>query len=452
MGLSSSQKAKLSQQSSENADAKKTASSPTDKNYSTEEAKESDWLSLLRNVSDHHDKVTGVHNNTSTYEVPSPTMSKRLLSAEGFPPFAKVNYTFASTSAYNPWVKDTAREVKQIVLHSFGQPWHAYKASGKWLGAMNAQGGRMHFLQQITDSYAIQAWLPKDTIPTRGMYNANRISSCLQYFLNPPNRKEGVHYIISRSGDLYITGDANNLYGSAGGLSETCVSIALEESLYLDVDTASFDVTEATWLPGGDPLGTEGNLHYWDYSPMQYATLATLIAKLRLAYPDLNSQTHSTAVRSVSSSFTGITMRSHISGMSSDIVDISPHLQTAKAWTALYTLIEEQQTAVSKYNVWKTNDESYSSYLGWAEEAANAIGPDAMSLNKQMSNNPAVSVITGAYRANLEAKMDSSSYRYQAAIRNSNESSLQLARQGVGRILEQSAKVTPALPEVLKEE
>lgn len=451
MGLSNSQKAKLAQQSSENAEAKKTASAPTDTDYATEEAKEADWLSLLRNVSDHHGKVLGVNNNTSTYEVPSSTMSKRMLSPEGFPPFAKINYTFASTSAFSPWVKDTAREVKQIVLHSFGQPWHAFKASGKWRGFMNSPNGRMYFLQQVTESYAIEAWLPANTIPTKGMYNANRISSCLQYLLNPPNRKEGVHYIISRSGDLYITGDANNLYGSAGSLSETCISIALEEALYLDV-ASSLEALEATWLPGGDPLGTEGNLRHWDYSPMQYVTLATLIAKLRIAYPDLNSQTHSTTARSVSSSFTGITMRSHISGTSADIVDVSPHFQTEKAWTALYTLIEEQQTAVSKYNVWKPNDESYVSYLGWAEEAANAIGPDAMSLNKQMSCNPATPVIAGAYRANLEAKMDSSAYRYQAAIRNSDESSLQLARQGVGRILEQAAKVTPALPEILKEE
>jgi hypothetical protein len=449
MPISGSQKSKLAQQSSENAEAKKTASSPSDTTYSTEEAKDSDWLSLLSNVSGHHDKVVGVHTNLSTYDVPATTMSKRLLSSEGFPPTSKVYYTFASPNSFTPWSKDTAREVKQIVLHSFGQQWHAFKASGKWKGAMNASGGRDHFTQQITESYIIQACIPKGTIPENGMYNAKRLSSSLQYFLNPPDRKEGVHFVISRNGDLYVLGDTNNIYGSAGSLSESCVSIALEEALYLDVDLSSFDVVPATWLPGGNPLGTEGNLKYWDYSPMQYVTLATLIAKLRIAYPDLNSQTYSSSVRSVSSSFTGITMRSHISGTSSDIVDVSPHFQNTEAWVALYSLIDAQQSSVALFNVWKPNDESYASYMDWAEEAANAIGPDAMSLSKQMTNNPAVAVITGAYRSNLEAKQDSSAYRYQAAIRNSQDSSLQSARAGVGRVLEQAANAKPATPKII---
>lgn len=449
MTLSGSQKSKLAQQSAENASAKKTAASPSDATYETEEAKESDWLSLLGNMSNHHDKVVGVHTNMSTYDTPATTQSKRLLSAEGFPPTSKVYYTFASPNSFIPWSKDIARDVKQVVLHSFGQQWHAFKASGKWKGAMNAQGGREHFTQQISESYIIQAWIPKGTIPENGMYNSRRLSASLQYFLNPPDRKEGVHFIISRNGDLYITGDTNNIYGSAGSLSETCVSIALEEALYLDVDLASFEFVPATWLPGGDPLGTEGNLRYWDYSPMQYVTLATLLAKLRIAYPSLNSQTHSSSLRSVSSSFTGITMRSHISGTSSDIVDISPHFQNEAAWTSLYSLVSDQQSAVSLFNVWKPNDESYSSYMDWTEEAANAIGPDAMSLTKQMTNNPAVAVITGAYRANLEAKQDSSAYRYQAALRNSRDSSLQAARTGVGRVLEQAANVKPATPKII---
>ena len=449
MPISESQKSKLAKQSVENSTAKNTASSPTNDAYETEEAKNSDWLSLLSNVSSHHDKVVGVHTNLSTYEIPATTMSKRLLSADGFPPTSKVYYTFASPDSFIPWSKDTAREVKQIVLHSFGQSWHAFKASGKWKGAMNAPGGRVHFTQQINEEYIIQAWIPKGTVPLNGMYNSGRLASSLQYFLNPPDRKEGVHFVISRSGDLYILGDANNIYGSAGSLSETCISIALEEALYMDVDLSSFEVFSATWLPGGDPLGTQGNLKHWDYSPMQYVTLATLIAKLRIAYPELNSQTHSSSVRSVSPSFTGITMRSHISGTSSDIVDVSPHFQTQGVWNSLYSLIDDQQSAVAIHNVWKPNDESYTSFMDWTTEASSSIGPDAAGLSKQMTNNPAVAVISGAYRSNIEAKQDSSSYRYQAALRNSQESSLQSSRAGVGRILEQTANSKPATPKII---
>lgn len=449
MPISGKQKSQLSQQAAENTSARKTASSPADSTYETEEAKASDWLSLLGNVSGHHDRVVGVQTNTSTYDVPATTLSKRLLSAEGFPPTSKVYYTFASPNSFVPWSKDTAREVKQIVLHSFGSTWHAFKASGKWKGAMNVPGGREYFAQQVSESSIVQVWLPKGTVPENGMYNSRRLSSSLQYFLNPPDRKEGVHFVISRNGDLYILGDTNNIYGSAGSLSETCVSIALEEALYLDVDLSSFEVVPATWLPGGDPLGTEGNLKYWDYSPMQYVTLATLVAKLRIAYPDLNSETHSSSARSVSASFTGITMRSHIQGTPADLVDVSPHLQVEEEWASLYSLIAGQQSAVALFNVWKPNDDSYASYMSWAEEAANAIGPDAMGLNKQMTGNPAVAVIAGAYRSNLEAKQDSSAYRYQAAVRSGQESSLQAARASVGRVLEQAANAKPATPKII---
>lgn len=440
MPLSQQQRAAQAQKAQDNLAAAKVSTVPADDTYQGEEASDSDWLTLLSKVAEHQLSLATGQSNQGTYKQKPTTRSARNLSSVGFPTGIKVLYTPSVAGSYTAWTKDTAREVKQIVLQSFGQPWHAFKSSGKWKGAMNRPGGRTFYTNNVTDTLTVVAWIPTGTIPLQGMFNAKRLSFSVQNMLNPQDGNTGAHFLIDRQGNLFVTGDANNVYNSAGSLSATCISIALEEAMYMDVDLNSFVTLDATWIPGG-----ESTLQFWDYSPMQYTTLAALIAKLQYAYPSLAGQNYSTG-KNVTSSFTGITMRGHIEGIPGTMVDVSPHFASAEAWDYFFTKVSDQSAAVLNYNVWQKNDESYESHLSWVNEAVGTVGKDSMGAGQLLTNNPAISVIMGAHRANVMASMDLSYCRANAARKAANESVLQLNKQKAGRSLAQEATIPPSIP------
>jgi hypothetical protein len=433
MPLSPQQQQAQAAKASANVAAAKESPVPADDTYQGEAALDSDWLALLSKVAQHQLSIATGQSNQGTYSTKPTTRSARVLSADGFPPNVKVLYTPAVPGSYTAWTKDTAREVKQIVLQSFGQPWHAFKSSGKWKGAMNRTGGRYFYLNHITDTLTILAWLPSGTVPEQGMSNAKRLSFSLQNLLNPQDGNTGAHFIIDRQGNLFITGDANNIYNSSGSLSATCISIALEEAMYLDVNLGDTSAYEATWIPGG-----ESTLKFWDYSPMQYTTLAALVAKLQYAYPALLGQTYSTS-KDVTRSFTGITMRGHITGTASSMVDVSPHFSAPELWDTFFEKVSDQSTSVLNYNVWKSNDESYASHLSWVREAVSTVGKAEMGVGQMLTNNPALAVMSGLDRADAMASMTLDSYRANAARKAVGDSNLQLNRQNVGRALAQEA-------------
>jgi len=440
MPLSPQQQQARVQKATDNAAAAKESSTPADDTYQGEAAADSDWLALLSKVAEHQLAIATGQSNQGTYAQQPTTRSARNLSSDGFPPGVKVLYTPATPGSYSAWTKDTARDVTQIVLQSFGQPWHAFKSSGKWKGAMNRPGGRMFYQNDLTPTLIVIAWIPSETIPLQGMANAKRLSFSLQNMLNPQDGNTGAHFIINRQGNLFVTGDANSVYNSSGALSPTCISIALEEAMYLDVDQSLTAAIDATWIPGG-----ESTLQFWDYSPMQYTTLAALVAKLQYAYPALAGQNYSTA-KDVTSSFAGITMRGHIKGTAATMVDVSPHFSSPEFWEKFFTKVSDQSASVLNYNVWQKNDESYASYLGWVNEAVSTVGPDAMGVGQMLTNNPALAVISGTHRANVEANMDLAAYRANAAKRAASDSILQVNRQRTGRTLAQEANIPLSVP------
>lgn len=440
MPLSSRQQQAQIAKASANIAAAKESSVPADDTYKGEAALDSDWLALLSKVAEHQLAIATGQSNQGTYNTTPTTRSARNLSSAGFPSNIKVLYTPSVPGSYTAWTKDTAREVNQIVLQSFGQSWHAFKSSGKWKGAMNRPDGRYFYTVNLTDSLTVMAWIPSGTITDQGMFNAKRLSFSLQNLLNPQDGNTGAHFIIDRQGNLFVTGDANNIYNSAGSLSSTSISIALEEAMFMDVDIGSSTSFEATWIPGG-----ESTLKFWDYSPMQYTTLAALVAKLQYAYPSLLGQNYSSS-KNVTSSFTGITMRGHIQGMPASIVDVSPHFDSAELWNQFFAKVSDQSASVLNYNVWMSNDESYVSNLSWVRDAISTVGPSEMGVGQMLTNNPALAVMSGIDRADTIANMNMESYRTNAARKAVNDSVLQLNRQNVGKVLSQEAKVQTRIP------
>ncbi len=403
------------------------------------------WLSVLGDLAEYLTENVTAQLNFGVLGNGGTSTQRRLLDAQGFPTWVDVRYTLAAPGSYVPWTSDEDREIKQIVLHSFGQPWHAYEASGEWVGAMNVRGGAEAYIHK-NEGVTETVWVPVGTDYSKGFAHWNRLTSTLQALIRSPQGVSGVHFIIDRAGNLYVMGDCNNVMGSSGVLSDTCISIALEEALYAPAVGDAGMEYPATWLSEGDPPGTDGTLQHWDYSTFQYVTLATLIRKLQNGIPTLKTINHSSAVRSVDSSFVGYTMHSHITDAPMNIVDVSPHFQDEDTWTQFFDLVEKQ-AAADIYATWQKKAGGPAGQLVWVEPIMEALGPEAAGLMKDATTNPAIYTLLGVHRAHQEINKSSSDYRTQAAMLLANESTLQKQKEGVGKIVEVAMAAPVVVPD-----
>jgi hypothetical protein len=404
------------------------------------------WLSILGNYGDYLTKNVNVQLNFGTLDGVGGGKKRRILDAQGFPANIEVKYTYAAPGSYVPWASDEDREIKQIVLHSFGQSWHAYKTNGEWFGVMN-DADKVSAYYFVKDGVNKTVWVPKGSDPNRGYAQWDRLTSSIRALVQAPPGVSGVHFVIDRAGNLYVMGDCNDVMGSSGVLSDTCISIALEEALYAPTISEGNSKRElpATWLPSGTPLGTEGTLQHWDYSAFQYVTLATLIRKLQNGIPTLKTVTHSSTPRSVDSSFIGYTMHSHITDAPQNIVDVSPHFQEDQDWIELFELVEVQ-ASVDQYATWQKVNEGPSGLLSWVEPIITAMGPETVGILRDASINPAIHTLMGVYRAHLEVSRSPGAYREAAASLMANESKLQKQKEGVGKMIENAKLADLSLP------
>jgi hypothetical protein len=400
------------------------------------------WLDALGNLSDDLKSNTAVMLNLGTASGLNGSKNKRFINNEGFPPHTNVFYTLAAPGSFIPWSKDTDREVKQIVLHSFGHQWHAFKSSGRWLGVMN-ELGQSTPVEYEQDSKVKLIWVPKGTDMNHGQAHSARLATALRSIVRGDQGTTGMHFLIDRLGALYVLADANNIFNCSGELSETSIAIGLEEALYLETDSGGARPQYATWLPGGDPPGTEGNLSYWDFSQEQYLTLAALIYKLRTVYPSLNTTSHSVA-KNITSSFSGFTMHGHIQKVESTYVDVSPHFQDEDIWNKFFTLVDGQ-TQAGKVAVWKPQTDGYLGRQSWIEDVVTKF-LNTTELSNQLSTNPALPILAGIYRSHLEAAKTSKDYRTKAAELSFRESNLQSSRKGMGKSLEIAATAGIVVP------
>jgi len=382
------------------------------------------WLSMIPQLTDYLEQQVAYYVNAGVAG-DAQSQRRKMISGSGFPAETQVNYSFIAPGGYTPWSSTEDREVKQVVLHSFGHQWHAYKSAGKWLGTMNQPSG-VTMIGSDDDTEHVR-WVPNGTNLARGMEHKGRLAAALNACMLPIPGNAGVHFIISRGGDLYIMADCNDTLSSCQDCSPTAISIALEEALYLEAPLGD-PRPVATWLPTGSPLGTDGSLLYWDFSEQQYATLAVLLKKLQIAYPSLVSRTYTSSVGEATASFTGYTMHSHLKGADSRYVDVSPHLQDDAAWTALFDLVDKQEQ-ISDVDVWLNQDTGYTSRLAWAENLVKTL----QSLGNQgpasaLMTSPALAQLLGILRAHNEFQNDNYSYRKLAATeaaRSSINSKLQ---------------------------
>ena len=260
------------------------------------------------------------------------SIKKKIINGSGFMEGTSVTYTPPGVMGTIGWVKPDDREIKQFVIHSFGHPWHAYQVGDKWKGRMNESGG------------AVQALIPKDNISQlvyvasgtavdQGMSNPERFVSGFSSALNANDSTVGAHYFIDRLGNLYVVADCNDIINSSLELSNTCLSVVLEEAFYSEQEISP--ASPATWLP--DNGGTAGTLQAFDFSPSQFLTLSILIKKLQLVYPNLRTTDHSTSIGSVGPSQNGYVLHGHIRQTKN--VDPLPHFSTEEEWEALFGLV-----------------------------------------------------------------------------------------------------------------
>ena len=407
------------------------------------QSKDKTWLDYLADMSADMSDNARVMLNVGTRTQPQTSKSVLILSSEGFPADIKVNYTFLNPGTYVPWTSNTAREIKQVVLHSFGQQWHAFEVSGGWAGYMNTKGSTpLEYAENDVSTKAKIVWVPRGTDAYLGMYQAERIATTLRSLLTAAEGVTGVHFLIDRAGNLYVLCDCNHILRSSGALSDTCVSIALEESLYADSTSDGGHPLPYTWQPDGS-----GNLIEFDYSPFQYNTLAALLAKLRLAYPALRTSNYSTSPFSIGSEFIGYTMHGHIKDAAPEQIDVAPHLADSGHWDKLFAQVDAQDQ-MSKVPVWQKFDPGYKSRMSWVLDITTSMGVDAIGFAKQATTNPAVPILAGAYRSQMEASKSAGYYRDKGARYSVNESQLQSLRQSVGVELESIAGAPLVLPDV----
>lgn len=401
------------------------------------------WLQILGNFSEYLNKNVMAFLNAGTLGGIDITRRNCVLNSQGFPPTVKVRHTYAAPGATIPWTKEEDREITQVVLHSFGQQWHAFKSSGAWKGRMNTPGELTLYTPEISTN-SEWVWIPKGTDAARGFAQWDRFSSALRAIVSAPQPVTAVHYLIDRAGNLYIMADANDIINSSGGLSESCISIGLEEALYLPKDEGGGRPVEATWEPTGDPPGTSGTLAHWDYSREQYITLAILVRKLQNGIPALRTSTHSKD-KTVDKTFTGYTMHGHIVDSDDNIIDVSPHFQTEHDWDAFFSLVEQQAHA-DEFLTWVKKKPGIEGRLQWIDEIVSSLGPDLRGVTQGLVTNPSVYILSGVFRTHQEINKTRADYRNEGATRLANESVIQKQRQGIGTQLEIAAENPLVLP------
>jgi hypothetical protein len=402
---------------------------------------DSSWISLMSQLSTYLEQNVAYYVNAGVLGTEA-SKKRKLLSSARFPASTKVIYSFVSAGGYTPWSSTEDREVKQVVLHSFGHQWHAFKSDNKWFGTMNRSDLMTMYTTEDTSKYF---WIPIGTDTEKGMAHPGRLAGALSACMFPTPGSAGTHFLISRSGDLYVFSDCNDVMNSCHDLSPTAISIALEEALYLENPVATIRQT-ATWLPTGSPPGTDGTLKYWDYSQQQYLALAVLLKKLQLAYPNLATRAHTSSTGEASADFVGYTMHGHIQGADPRYIDVSPHLQTEDDWTALFDLVDQQEQVTEDY-VWLMQDSGYTSRLVWISTLVGTLqNLGRVELTKNMITTPPLVTLLGILRAHREFQNTNLSYRAKAATAESLNSIGNKKRAGMVRNTTRGTNTGESLP------
>jgi hypothetical protein len=193
-------------------------------------------------------KVSDTHGSSTSQG------TRRIISAEGFPSGMTVTYVDAPKMSYHS--VDAPREIKHIVLHSFGHSWHA-DSSGKGGWFNDPSGGGVD--PYIYDKQTIYVARGSDA---KTLGHPERLKGSIQAAVGSMSRSTA-HFYIDRAGNLLVVGDVNNVMFVADAVNETSVSISLEEAFYLVKDPLE---ERAIWSTSGVPPGSAGNVKYFSFS------------------------------------------------------------------------------------------------------------------------------------------------------------------------------------------
>jgi hypothetical protein len=138
-------------------------------------------------------------------------------------------------------------------------------------------------------------------------------------------------------------------------------------------------------------------------------------------------------------------MHSHLKDSRPQDIDVAPHLQSSEEWNELFTAIG-QQGNLAAYAVWKRPVEGPSARTAWVEELIEAASADNLGSNPWGSIQPPMVYLSAMHRAHQVVLKTSKDYRQNAAASARQDSKLQEARLGVGRVLEMAAQMPPSVP------
>lgn len=259
---------------------------------------------------------------------------RRILSAEGFPPWVTVSYAYPPPFSFKtPY---GMRDLKHFVMHSFGHGWHAGRGPKNRKGWMNSPRKGRGVIAVPFEGQTV--YIPRGSDP-ESMAHFTRFSAGLRACLNTAAQATA-HFFIDREGNLVVVGDCNDIMWTSQGVSLTSVGVEMEEAFYVLKDTKGRG-NSASWKAGGRPKGTAGNIEYFAYSPKQMLTLSIIIRKLEMRYPQLKERNISFKPRSFKKKdAAGYTIHDFIKG--SHHLDISPHFLTQDLWNAFFELVDAQ--------------------------------------------------------------------------------------------------------------
>ena len=310
---------------------------------------QSEWLkSMQRWSKDLGTNAYAYYNYTARGKQLKSTRRRptKVLSSEGFPPWVSVAYAFPPPGAF--YSENGKRNVKHVVLHSFGHGWMAgyvkpRKGKGYWGGWMNSKKKKKGV--QVFEFEGKTVYVPKGS--DEQQHHPNKFSAGLQACLNSA-KSASAHFFIDRVGNLVVIGDCNDVMFTSNGLNKTGVGIELEEAFYV---VEHPDSKSAKFKAGGNPPGTDGNVEYFAYSPLQLLTLSIVCAKLEIAYPELKQRNVDFTRRSQNkSSPAGYSMHDFAKG--SHHFDVSPAFLEQETWDRFFTLVDSH-THINAGNVWK---------------------------------------------------------------------------------------------------
>jgi len=306
---------------------------------------QSPWLKRLRRMSDELSENAYSYFN---FEVRKGRVKakkrrpRRIMSSEGFPQDITVTYAYPPPFSFRSVAK--SRDVKFVVLHSFGHAWHATRRRGSFAGWLNSTAGKQGVVPYQLDGKTVYVARGSDA---ESLHHYSRFMAGLRTVLLPTSRA-AAHFFIDRNGNLVVIGDCNDILYASNNLNSTSVGIELEEAFYVLEDPKE---QKAIWKAGGDPVGTAGNVKYLTYSAKQLLTLSVVCKKLELAYPKIGQRNVSFVRRALTSSDPpGYTMHDFIKA--SHHLDVSPQFLTQETWDSFFKLVDSHSN-ITTDKLWK---------------------------------------------------------------------------------------------------